>query len=291
MGVGVGARRSGEKLWPWPWLLLLLFASTARARRLPDIFWNSTNPIFRVDNTDHVMSVEIRDRLSFVCPYKDPDSLYSQQDLEYSQIYRVSRREYEACALSGRAELVGTCKRPLEASKIKLVFRQFTPVPGGLEYHPGRSYYFISTSNGSLSGMGQRRGGLCKTHNVRLKIEVEPSEKRGTENGGGVRKNFGRPVAESPRLVTEATPSPTPLMYIIHTRPPSSADAELRRPRGGSKSSQTEIVSSNEEEKYEAEEDEDDGGGAATIRLSSLLVLLPSLLLVPPNLLPLLLPR
>lgn len=32
------------------------------------VYWNASNPIFRVDNTDHVIDVEMHDQLDIYCP-------------------------------------------------------------------------------------------------------------------------------------------------------------------------------------------------------------------------------
>merc|ERR1711953_625450 len=57
-----------------------------------------------------------------------------------------------------------------------ITFRSFTPTPGGLEFRPGHSYYFISTS--SRDDLHRRVGGGCSTHNMKMifKVHQKPSE-------------------------------------------------------------------------------------------------------------------
>ncbi|EPB73925.1 Ephrin [Ancylostoma ceylanicum] len=62
--------------------LLLFLIAYVHSKRLPDIYWNSTNPIFDVSNTDHVMPVNIGDRVSLLCPRPG-------EDYEYSNIYAI----------------------------------------------------------------------------------------------------------------------------------------------------------------------------------------------------------
>ena len=51
-----------------------------------------------------------------------------------------------------------------------ITFRSFTPTPGGLEFRPGHSYYFISTS--SKNDLHRRVGGGCSTHNMKITFKV-----------------------------------------------------------------------------------------------------------------------
>lgn len=53
-----------------------------------------------------------------------------------------------------------------------ITFRSFTPQPGGLEFHPGKDYYFISTSTGSPDGLERKVGGRCATHHMKITFKV-----------------------------------------------------------------------------------------------------------------------
>ena len=55
-----------------------------------------------------------------------------------------------------------------------ITFRSFTPTPGGLEFRPGREYYFISTS--SRRDIHRRVGGWCRSHNMKMVVRVAESE-------------------------------------------------------------------------------------------------------------------
>lgn len=45
---------------------------------------------FRIDNTDHVFGVKIRDRVNIKCPNYDPSTVFDPNQVEYSEIYNVS---------------------------------------------------------------------------------------------------------------------------------------------------------------------------------------------------------
>jgi hypothetical protein len=150
------------------WLAILgQLITTNLAKRLPPIYWNSSNPIFRIDNTDHVISVNIRDKIDILCP---SHAVNGASAAELSKIYMVDRLSYSNCHLPPNKKMVGVCKKPFVP--ITVVFREFTPKPNGLEFRTGRSYYFISTSNGTHSGLHNTAGGLCLVNNMKLKFDV-----------------------------------------------------------------------------------------------------------------------
>ncbi|PAV89863.1 hypothetical protein WR25_03017 [Diploscapter pachys] len=172
--------------------LLFLFV-LADTKRLPDVQWISTNSIFDISNTDHVLSVSIGDRLSIECP---PPS-NSGSSYEYSHLYMVSEAEYSHCYLAS-PHLIGTCDNSSQQVSISIVFREFTPTPGGIEFKPGKAYFVTTTSNGTKEGIDNRSGGLCASHQMKLKFDVQPKNRHGTN------RNHNR------------LPATTPVMYIIH---------------------------------------------------------------------------
>ncbi|VDK35870.1 unnamed protein product [Gongylonema pulchrum] len=56
---------------------------------------------------------------------------------------QVSQDGYNNCELIDE-RLIGVCQTPEQQSSISIVFRDFSPLPGALEFKPGHSYYFIS---------------------------------------------------------------------------------------------------------------------------------------------------
>lgn len=50
---------------------------------------------------------------------------------------------FDKCRVDEGSEAVAMCTDPFNIVTIPLVFRQYTPVPSGLEYQPGKTYYFI----------------------------------------------------------------------------------------------------------------------------------------------------
>ncbi|KAJ1362583.1 hypothetical protein KIN20_022184 [Parelaphostrongylus tenuis] len=96
---------------------------------------------------------------------------------EQSIIYRVSKHDYHNCILSSSARELGRCISPMRRDKVKVSFRLMSPNPSALDYRPGQTYYFITTSTGTVSGLNNRYGGLCASHNLKMVIHV--TEKNG----------------------------------------------------------------------------------------------------------------
>merc|ERR1711976_842826 len=73
------------------------------------LHWNTSNPIFRIDNTDHIVDVNQGnlpweyDQLNIICPSYGSrgGTRTSDQDIpEKYIIYNVSREEYDSCRIS-----------------------------------------------------------------------------------------------------------------------------------------------------------------------------------------------
>merc|ERR1711971_1321898 len=60
-----------------------------------------------------------------------------------------------------------------------ITFRSFSPTPGGLEFHPGQDYYFISTS--SSADLHRRVGGGCSTQNMKMIFKVSNNKEEGED--------------------------------------------------------------------------------------------------------------
>uniref|UniRef100_A0A1I7Z4R8 Ephrin RBD domain-containing protein n=1 Tax=Steinernema glaseri TaxID=37863 RepID=A0A1I7Z4R8_9BILA len=192
------------------------FVNTAN---LPDLYWNSSNPLF--DDTE-LEPAEIRprimDAITIHCPfYHNNVPLYATQQMK---IYRVSEEAYEKCYLDAEAKEVALCQTPFQRNHIRIVFREFSPLPGALEYAKRQSYYFISTSDGSSNGINKTHGGLCARHNMRLRVHVHMRDHPIRHHGHGhgslhrPKKPFEYnadkelPAPALPSTVAPSTPSP-----------------------------------------------------------------------------------
>uniref|UniRef100_A0A1I7YYU9 Ephrin RBD domain-containing protein n=1 Tax=Steinernema glaseri TaxID=37863 RepID=A0A1I7YYU9_9BILA len=150
-------------------LLLLLAGTTAQAKVLPDLDWSSRNSFFsefpKLSGASSTLKADLFDELTIRCPFGNASS-------EVSKIYMVSDMAYLNCQLDSSAELFLACDQPDRPKDRKVVFRPYSPLPNGLEFAAGKSYYLISTSNGSFSGLNNQQHGLCASASLRLRVEV-----------------------------------------------------------------------------------------------------------------------
>ncbi len=164
----------------WFWLNVLLWSPSLAVKQSHFIHWNTSNPIFRIDNTDHIIDVNRGnqpweyDQVNIICPLYRPEEGEAHRAEKYI-IYSVTREEYESCRImSTNPRVIAQCTRPHELMYFTITFRSFTPTPGGMEFKPGRNYYFISTS--SHSDVDRRVGGRCSTHNMKVQFKVADNQ-------------------------------------------------------------------------------------------------------------------
>lgn len=146
--------------------------------KLNYIHWNRNNPMFRLDNTDHIIDVNQGnlpweyDQANIICPVSKPGARYPEKHV----IYSVSREEFDSCRITNpKPKIVAICNQPHRLMYFTITFRSFTPTPGSLEYMPGQDYYFISTS--SRRDLHQRVGGGCASHNMKMIFKVADNRK------------------------------------------------------------------------------------------------------------------
>jgi len=175
-------RRRGE--WWLTLLVALLFSQPPKGHakaRVFNIFWNTTNPMFRIDNTDNVIdvnrgnSVFEYDQAHIICPVYPAGT--RPLDAERYIIYSVTKEEFEQCRLiHPNPRVIAVCNKPHRLLYVTITFRSFTPTPGGLEFKPGQDYYFLSTS--SHSDIERRVGGRCSTNNMKMMFKIAPLKGR-----------------------------------------------------------------------------------------------------------------
>ena len=153
-------------------VMMMLSLSTVTAMRTHFVYWNSTNPLFRLDNTDHIVDVNTDnlpweyDQLHLVCP---------QHTQEQHVVYSVSEEEFRSCRVtSPRPKIVAICNKPESFMYFTITFRSFSPTPGGLEFKPGQNYYLISTS--TQRDIHRRAGGFCSSHNMKMIFKVADNQ-------------------------------------------------------------------------------------------------------------------
>jgi hypothetical protein len=155
-------------------LFCIIFSSlvvTAFSSRVQNIYWNTTTA--RQSSEPRVVLVNEGnlpweyDQVNIICPVYKPGT----PDPEQHIIYSVTKEEFQACrVINPRPKIVAICNRPQTFMYFTITFRSFTPTPGGMEFRPGKDYYFISTSNSK--DIHRRVGGWCGSHNMKMVFKV-----------------------------------------------------------------------------------------------------------------------
>ncbi|VDD94486.1 unnamed protein product, partial [Enterobius vermicularis] len=135
------------------------------------------------------LEVDVGDGLEIVCPRKIRNKPY-----EYLKIHMVSDMAFLSCQLESRSKEFVVCDGP-NMSTHKVVFRKFSPVPNAFEYFPGRTYYLITTSDGTWEGLNNTSGGLCISRNMRYQIYVRLND-RSRSPSSGEHSVDSRPISE-----------------------------------------------------------------------------------------------
>lgn len=175
-------------------VLLSALTSLASGWKMHNIYWNTTNPMFRIDNTDNVIDINTNnlaweyDQANIICPRYRKGTRRSEAAadlIEQYVIYNVSKEEYEDCRITqAQPRVIAVCDQPHDLKYVTITFRSFTPTPGGLEFKPGKDYFFISTS--SKSDLNRKLGGRCTTNNMRLVFKISYGKANATsETSGG----------------------------------------------------------------------------------------------------------
>lgn len=180
----------------------VLLSTVSNCAKTFYMHWNTSNSIFRIDNTDHIIDVNKGnlafefDQVHIICPVYEPGTF--ENETEKYIIYNVSKVEYETCRITNAdPRVIAICDKPQRLMFFTITFRPFTPQPGGLEFLPGNDYYFISTS--SKDDLYRRIGGRCSTNNMKVVFKVccAPEDKNNRTNGNMAGNNVSSGISNN----------------------------------------------------------------------------------------------
>lgn len=116
-------------------LVILIFglhscvvATMPSSAKLYRIHWNSSNPIFRIDNTDNIIDVNRNnfkfdyDQANLICPVYTSET--RDDETEKYIIYNVSKDEYESCRITNpNPRIIAVCDKPYKLMYFTITFR------------------------------------------------------------------------------------------------------------------------------------------------------------------------
>ncbi|KAL0985535.1 hypothetical protein UPYG_G00158290 [Umbra pygmaea] len=163
----------GDSMWRYYFGVLLIAFKVilSRAMILESIYWNTTNTKF-VPGQGLVLYPQIGDKMDIVCPRVDGGV---GEGVEYYKIHMVPREQLESCTITKADTPLLNCVKPDQDVKFTLKFQEFSPNLWGLEFFRGKDYYIISTSNGTMEGLENQEGGVCKMKSMKIIMKVGQS--------------------------------------------------------------------------------------------------------------------
>jgi len=151
--------------------LVLMNLKMVTCMTIHNVYWNTSNPIFRIDNTQHIVDVNQGnlpweyDQVNIVCPVYKTDRPSNEKHI----IYSVSKEEFDTCRVSNKhPKIVAVCDQPQTSMYFTISFRSFSPTPGGLEFSPGNHYFFSTTT----TDLDPFIGNWCRSHNMKMIFRV-----------------------------------------------------------------------------------------------------------------------
>lgn len=129
--------------------------------RLVPVYWSREGPNFRMGNK--ALVVDAGDQLAIRCPNVEDTDGRLPYELMFENVWLVGSLGYHNCDAS-EGKLLLKCKDPEQIKQVILK---------DLYMQLGRTYYLISTSNGSLASLDNRKGGHCVSHNLKLTVYAQ----------------------------------------------------------------------------------------------------------------------
>ncbi|XP_052519156.1 ephrin-B1 isoform X2 [Budorcas taxicolor] len=194
--------RPGQR-WLGKWLVAMVVLALCRlatplAKNLEPVSWSSLNPKF-LSGKGLVIYPKIGDKLDIICPRAEAGRPY-----EYYKLYLVRPEQAAACSTVLDPNVLVTCNRPEQEIRFTIKFQEFSPNYMGLEFKKHHDYYITSTSNGSLEGLENREGGVCRTRTMKIVMKVGQDPNAVTPE----QLTTSRPSKEADNTIKMATQAP-----------------------------------------------------------------------------------
>ncbi|KAF3686552.1 Ephrin-B2a Precursor [Channa argus] len=158
----------GRRTWSCGAVILLAIICPCCPVTLESIHWSSSNAKF-TPGRGLVLYPQIGDKMDIVCPRADASSGEKE---EFYRVFLVSRSQIESCTLDKADTPLLNCDKPHRDVKFTFKFQEFSPNLWGLEFLKGRDYYITSTSTGTVQGLDNTNGGVCRAKSMKLVLRV-----------------------------------------------------------------------------------------------------------------------
>ncbi|XP_067116886.1 ephrin-B2a-like [Osmerus mordax] len=159
----------GRSIWSYSLGILIILICSCHAIVLDSLYWNISNTKF-TPGQGLVLYPQIGDKMDIVCPRAKVGGVGGTG--EYHRVYLVTRSQLVRCTIDKSDTPLLNCDKPNRDVKFTFKFQEFSPNLWGLEFLRGRDYYITSTSTGSLHGLDNTNGGVCRAKSMKLVLRV-----------------------------------------------------------------------------------------------------------------------
>lgn len=143
-------------------IVAAVFVLAATNAKEVSVVWSREGEYFA--NGNKALILNAGDKLAIICPNSDVSNGRMPHNIMFENVWRVGSTGYNLCDASVDGKLLLKCKDPEQIKKVVL---------DELYAQLGRTYYLISTSNGLLSSLDNKKGGHCETQNLKLTVYVQ----------------------------------------------------------------------------------------------------------------------
>uniref|UniRef100_A0A3Q3FII1 Ephrin-B1 n=1 Tax=Labrus bergylta TaxID=56723 RepID=A0A3Q3FII1_9LABR len=211
------------------WIFILMCRSALpSAKSLETIIWSSQNSKF-LAGKGLIIYPDIGDKLDIICPKADQG-----RDYEFFKLYLVKREQAESCSTVLDPNVLVNCNKPEKDIKFTIKFQEFSPNYMGLEFkRTSTTTSPVTTSNGTVEGLENREGGVCKSRAMKVIMKV----------GQVPNANPAEPEPPEDNAIPESSPSP-PDQDRIGPAMPGNPGEQIDRDQSGSSAGSDGILGS-----------------------------------------------
>ena len=104
----------------------------------------------RFKTKNYTMDIIPFSKIRLVCP--NPTTVatlthyYPAEEEMYENVWIVDKNSYDACSVDAKNpanKIIFRCNKPSELNYHSIVFQMYSAIENGLEFTPGKTYYFI----------------------------------------------------------------------------------------------------------------------------------------------------
>lgn len=143
-------------------IVQFIIAATHGHAKEVSVVWSREGAQF--SNGNKALVMDAGDKLAIICPHAVVSDGRLPYDQMFENVWLVGSTGYDHCDASVNGKLLLKCKDPEQVRKVVLeeLYAQL-----------GKTYYLISTSNGHLSSLDNKKGGHCETQNLKLTVYIQ----------------------------------------------------------------------------------------------------------------------